>query len=108
MIFFYTIAVLFTGAFITACLSYFLDLCFAEDMIFKRWLPFLERTIGERSFWYKPLGYCVICSNVWHSFITFPFVIQFIGAWGLGWWLIPLGISYVVVGNFFLRKMIND
>lgn len=98
--------ILFAGAFITACFSYFLDLCFEDQMIFKRWLPFLERTIRESSFWYKPLGGCVICANVWHSFITFPFTGALGNMWGLGFELIPLLIAYVVVGNFFLRKML--
>lgn len=98
---------LFTFAFITACFSWFFDLCIEEDMIFKRWLPFLQRTIKETSFWYKPLGGCVICANVWHSFITYPLFILFTQAWGLGIWLIPFGIAYVVVGSFFLRKMID-
>lgn len=98
--------ILFAWAFITACFSYFMDLCYEDQMIFKRWLPFLERTIGEGNFWYKPLGGCVLCANVWHSFLTFPFVVLFSELQGLGLWLIPLGIAYVVVSSFFLRKMI--
>lgn len=98
--------ILFAGAFINACLSDFMTTCYEEEMIFKRWLPFLERTITQRSFWYKPLGGCAYCHNVWWSFITFPLIIQFFDLWGFGLWLIFLQIAFTVVSSFFLRKMI--
>lgn len=67
-------------------LSLFLDFCFREGNIFEGWLDFLAdlhlpkeaMNIDDREdrfklvdwFWFKPLGGCVVCMNVWISFIT--------------------------------------
>lgn len=74
-------------AVISALLSMFLDFCFREDNIFEGWLEFLyEQSVPGKVreclasedredrfkhitwFWFKPLGGCVICMNVWISF----------------------------------------
>lgn len=74
-------------AFISALLSLFLDFCFREGNIFEGWLDFLadlhlpedvEAADIDREdrfkmvdwFWFKPLGGCVVCMNVWISFCT--------------------------------------
>lgn len=74
-------------AVISALLSMFLDFCFREDNIFGGWLEFLysqsvpgllrqqmqnfdreDRFKAITDWWFKPLGGCVICMNVWISF----------------------------------------
>lgn len=73
-------------AVISALLSMFLDFTFREGNIFEGWLDFLadlhlpedvkEALDNDREerfkmvdwFWFKPLGGCVICMNVWISF----------------------------------------
>jgi hypothetical protein len=99
--------ILFAGAFINACLTDFLITCYGDQMIFKRWVPFLERMITDRSFWFKPLGGCGYCHNVWWSFITFPVIIQFFDMWGIGLWYFCFQIAFTVVSAFFFSKM-ND
>lgn len=68
----------------SALLSLFLEFCFREGNIFQQWLPFIaERYLKRKGidstdlpredklelasdwFWFKPLGYCVVCMNVW-------------------------------------------
>jgi hypothetical protein len=53
----------------------------------------------DRAFFYKILGGCPICSNVWQGILTF---------WIWYFWLgLSLGfyLPYVILGNFCLRKM---
>lgn len=67
----------------TALLSLFLEFCFRPGNIFQGWLKFWadrwlkkkelydkEMSLDDRyelvDWWYfKPLGYCVVCMNVW-------------------------------------------
>lgn len=71
----------------SAVLSLFLEFCFREGHIFEGWLNFwakrhLPEDVWEDEkidredklelvtwFWFKPLGGCVVCMNVWISFI---------------------------------------
>lgn len=71
---------------LSALVSLFLDFCFREGNIFEGWLDFwadvflsedlpddLDRETRFKLvdwFWFKPLGYCVVCMNVWISLIT--------------------------------------
>lgn len=77
-------------ALLSALHSLFLDFCFREGNIFDGWLEFWYRqsvpgkireqldsqkdvTREDRFehinwFWFKPLGGCVVCMNVWISF----------------------------------------
>lgn len=68
---------------LSALISLFLDFCFREGNILGWWIDFLidvelphltnsgiEREDKEKlvySWWYKPLGGCVVCMNVWVS-----------------------------------------
>lgn len=83
-------------AIISALLSLFLDFCFREGHIFEKWLDmwadfFLEmegkkikypKDVNKRDYkfsqvqskWFKPLGYCIVCTNFYISV-----VIGFIG-----------------------------
>lgn len=72
---------------ISALISMFLEFTFREGNIFSDWLDFLadlhlpvdvkEALNNDRDdrfnmvdwFWFKPLGGCVVCMNVWISFI---------------------------------------
>lgn len=70
-------------AVIAALISLFLDFTFREGNIFAGWLDFLadlhipadamdlereDRFELVEWFWFKPLGGCVVCMNVWISF----------------------------------------
>lgn len=101
------LAILYACAYATAYFSYMMDNFYDQDMIFEGWLPFLQRTIGKDNFWYKPLGGCVKCANVWHSFLSFTISIWFLQEWGF--WLVPALIAYVSVSNGILRKkLLNE
>lgn len=111
-----------SAAFFTACLSYFLDFCFEEGNIFESWLPFIARVMFARRgyyylpvytkrdeiiadaenklFWFKPLGGCIVCSNIWQALIVWPFWMYVFGISFI--WLLP----YLVLSNFLVRKMI--
>jgi len=76
------------GAFCTACFSAFLDYCMEEDEILG-WYRKLIKKI--KPCWLQnPIGGCVICMNVWLSFLSFVFL-------GLPfWWVVPyISISFV-------------
>lgn len=92
------------AAFVNACLSYFLDFCFEDGNIFRGY--YLRLLKIEGSFWFKPLGGCVVCSNIWQGLISFPLFVAFYGWLHYGLWLLPLCIAYLLISNFFIRKMI--
>ena len=85
---------LFLGAFFTACFSAFIDYCMLPEEIFGKYRELIEKL----GYWGKPLGGCVICTNVWLSVFSFLFT-------GLSIvWLIPyISVSYVflqIISNF--------
>lgn len=110
---------------INSLLSYFLDFCFWEHSIFGKWLPWLAAInlkIFEPKKWielqltkdiqgqdsrlidaaqnmpfYKVLGGCVICMNVWLGFISF--VCLHVGL-ELAWWY---AFPYVLFSSYLLR-----
>lgn len=121
--------------FLNSLFSYFLDFCFWEHSIFSRWLPWLADkivkcfypkeykslpfskvypesyekaviTIAQHHFLYKILGGCLICSNVWHSFITFNIIfwIAFFTGYINGWWYLSI-LPYIFFSSFVVRKM---
>lgn len=109
------LAILYACAYATAYFSWMLDNWFDEGMIFQGWIPFLQDTIGEKSFWYKPLGGCVKCANVWHSIGTFCLTIGTlllivnVPYWAIVFLTIPLLIAYIAVSNGILRKkLLNE
>jgi len=122
-------SIILVFAFINATLTYFLQFCFRDGAIFEKWLPFLAKnTLKKRDknmydiisrmpaekrdyefiqaasdyFWFKILGGCYVCSNVWQSFGTFG-IVYFICSVNIFW-----GIPFVLISNFLLRKMWND
>lgn len=119
------ILVLFS-AFVNACISYFLDLTFKETHIFHKWLPWLATKLlnkedveecnklddtparrrklikfaEAKTFWFKPLGGCPACSNIWVGFMSF---------WVFAWYFhIPLiyFLPFLVISNFLLRRFL--
>jgi hypothetical protein len=122
------IFLLFFSAFTGACISYFFEMCLKEGNIFQNYLPWLSNKLlcdsdieecnriedsparrrlliknaEEKSFWYKPLGGCAACSNIWQGFILFW---AFQGYFGLP---IIYIVPYLVISNFLLRKMNKD
>lgn len=111
---------------INALISYLLDYTFQPHAIFKKWLPWLaEAVISENDwteaqalepsqrpeeyqnralnyFFYKILGGCIVCTNVWISFITFGIIMAFLG---FPWYY---GIAYVASSSYFIRRIINS
>lgn len=49
-----------------ASLANLFDDCLGEGMIFERYGQFIKD-----KFWFKPLGGCIICTNVWIAFSLF-------------------------------------
>jgi len=114
--------------FLNSLLSYFLDYCFYKGSIFGGWLPLLAkinlilfkpgtyRGLKEYSsknphyddklceealdcFFYKVLGGCIVCTNIWLGAITFTLI----------WLLLPISywliIPYLLFSSFSLRKI---
>ena len=120
------ILAIFLG-FLNSLLSYFLDYCFYKGSIFGAWLPFLAKInlilfkpgtykglkearknphyddmLCESAldcFFYKVLGGCIVCTNIWLGAITFTLLWLFLP---LSYWLI---IPYLLFSSFSLRKI---
>lgn len=113
---------------ILALFSYFLDFCFWDGNIFGKWLPFVAKTIlkrkdklkydyvckspeeqqdqlfinsVEKQPFYKVLGGCSICLNIWIGFATYPVIAYFTG---FSYWYM---IIYLMVASFTLRKIMK-
>lgn len=105
-------------AVISALVSLFLDFCFREGNIFEGWLEFLyEHSVPgkvrqqmankEREdrfekitwFWFKPLGGCVVCMNVW---ISFALCLAFFREWEF---IVVVLLSSLIV-RFFQEKIV--
>lgn len=83
-------------AFFCACLSDFFDDIIKDDMIFERWGKFVN---GK--FWLKPLGGCLLCTNVWVNIAAF-FVIN-----GFNFDLSIINLLFQIgVSNLILKKLI--
>jgi ABC-type uncharacterized transport system fused permease/ATPase subunit len=93
-------------ALLTASFSYAIDEWIQEGMIFGFYGKWLEKTryknngpgkvVTER-WYYKPLGGCVICANVWHS-VIFCLVMGLSLHWS---------VAIIFISNLFVRKMID-
>lgn len=109
-----------------ALLSYFLDYCFWENSIFSSYLPWLSKKILKKKdihaytevklldeslrdneyvarasnmFFFKMLGGCVICFNVWISFFTFSWIVFL---FDFSFSFLPI---YILTSHFFIRKL---
>lgn len=108
--------------------SYFLDYCFWPSSIFKKWLPWLSKTLvrkfrkhefdlisrlpidsqeqefmstASEIFIYKPLGGCAVCMNVYIAAFTYALIWVFVG---LEW---PYFFAYVFTSSAVLRKLVK-
>jgi len=114
---------------LNSLLSYFLDYCFWEGSIFGRWLPFIAKINlklfdsakfkgfqsakenphydnmiveqAQKYFFFKILGGCALCTNIWLGFFTFiilgiVFSLSF-------WYLIP----YLLISSAILRRILK-
>lgn len=103
-------------AVISALLSLFIEFCFREGNIFGGWLDFLadmhlpedvmnadldreDRFEMVDWFWFKPLGGCVVCMNVWISFALCA-----VFYWDWKFILVVLLSSFIV--RFFQEKIV--
>ncbi len=120
--------VMFLGG-LNSLLSYFLDYCFWDGSIFGKYIPWLAKTnlkifkpdilkalesskeskdynnklvqSAQNIFFFKILGGCAICSNIWLGGITFTILSIFFG-------LSPfLCFPYLLFSSFLLRKIIG-
>lgn len=116
-----------TGA-ILALLSYFIDYCFWENSIFGKWLPFLAKVIlrikdkgkynlliksnnadqsiineVEQAFFYKIMGGCIYCTNVWINIFYYFFT-------NSSHLIVSLCflITQIVTAHVILRKLQHD
>lgn len=125
-----------------AALTYFLDFCFRRHNVFDFWLPWLAAKLTKYKYplkydyimkgpqeqrdrlfietvedygFFKMLGGCAICFNVWVGFTTLFLIIKFLNFYiqlPFLWYYIViikvvLVIFYLVVSNFILRKMMS-
>ena len=113
-----TFATLIFISAISAAFSYFLDFCFEDGNIFGGWLIFLERKLrrfgrkrkgepyrtisGVESWFYKPLGGCVVCSGVWQALVICPVLLNYFGQ-NLSIYNISI---CVILSNTIIRKLI--
>jgi hypothetical protein len=113
---------------VCALFSYFLDFCFWPGSIFKKWLPWLSKTLIKKYrkaefelisklptqsqeqafidaageiFIFKPLGGCAVCMNIYIAFISYIFIWLFLG---LEW---PYFFAYAFTSSAFLRKLVK-
>lgn len=74
----------------SASLSYFLDMCFEENMIFHWYYKLIERL---PEYLFKPLGGCIYCFGSWIFLILYTCLIaKFSGLIVLG-----IGFNYVFI-----------
>lgn len=99
-VFYSQVLVVLFFACINSMLSLFLDYCIEEGNIFDFYSKWLDKELGS-SWFYKPLGGCVICANVWIAFVTFVVVFSIFNI-HLGWF-----IPYALISNTFLRLLIR-
>jgi hypothetical protein len=115
---------------INALFSYFMDFCFYENSIFGKWLPFLAKINlkifdpnklqsldsaksnpqygnmlidqAQQYFFFKILGGCAICSNIWVGFFSFGLIFNFFDIH------ILFAIPYLLWSSFILRKIMKQ
>lgn len=104
--------------------SYFLDYCFWPGSIFKRYLPWLAAKMlqkyapdqwhiiagmnpeyhmqqAEKIFWYKILGGCSVCLNIWIAMLSWTVICPFsFFAW---YFCFP----YIVMSSWMIRKLVG-
>lgn len=115
-------------------MSYFIDMCLWDNMIFKGWLPWLASKIGNWSykkeieaipfdkehskyeeafmqvvrdnFLFKILGGCLYCANVWHSMVVFNIAFWITWCNGLvnGWYYFGI-LPFIFFSSFIVRKI---
>lgn len=108
--------------------SYFLDYCFWPGSIFKNYIPWLSRTLVKKyrpkefelisklpkenqnqefenvapEIWFfKPLGGCAVCMNVYIAVISYALICLISG---IEWYY---SIPYIFVSSAFLRKLVK-
>lgn len=125
-----TIFLVFILGAINSLFSFFLDYCFWDGSIFGSWLPFLAKVnikfwnkkewdllqtqkehedyeqmlldSAERYPFFKILGGCAICTNMWLAFLSFTIVNwQFFHL--SNWYVIP----YALFSSFVLRRLLK-
>lgn len=114
---------------VNALFGYFIDYCFWKGSIFGFWLPFLAKQICKVKypetydiaiklkpeegnaimetecstvFFYKIMGGCVICTNIWIGMFSWAAIVYFSGIFE--WYY---GIVYLMVSSAFLRKLVK-
>jgi hypothetical protein len=105
---------------ICALFSYFLDYCFMPGSIFKWYIPLLARMtldkktretiknadpetyvpLAENLFWFKILGGCIVCFNIWVAMISFTLICYFSF---INWYYC---IPYIMVSSWTVRRLI--
>jgi hypothetical protein len=94
--------VLWVFAYGTACLSF----CFYQfsqpGMIFHFYRRWLDKHLSKTAF-YKPLGACIYCFNVWLSLAVYVWWVPF--PQFLAWQLIAATLFFCAVSNYQLRQM---
>lgn len=97
-------------AYIQASLSYFLEQCLQPGQLLAAWSDCIESRWGPTSasprWFYKPLGGCAVCMNIWLGAVVFG-LLHVLGPALVvsGWvWLVP----FWVLSNRWLRRMLAE
>lgn len=113
--------------------SYLLDYCFWSDSIFEKYLPWLAETMLKRRFpeqleevkllnvehqethlldrasklfFYKIMGGCIVCTNVWLGFISWIMIEIVSNYYGTSFnWF--YSFPYILTSSTVLRKLIK-
>jgi hypothetical protein len=123
--------ILFVGVLgsINSLLSYFLDYCFWEGSIFGRWLPFIAKINlklfdsdkfkgfqsakdnphydnmlveqAQKLFFFKILGGCPLCTNIWLGFFTFTIIALSLS---ISFWY---SLPYLLISSAVLRRILK-
>lgn len=94
-------------AFGAACLSYFLQWSFEPGRVFGRYGAWLDARAEALGFWYKPLGGCALCMNMWLALAGFWLTPAAWLAWPGGGFLPVWYLAYAMLANYFLRRLLQ-
>jgi len=90
-------------SFLQACWAYFMYFTFQPGQILHTYRLWIDNF--KDKFWFKPLGGCSSCMNIWGALIGFWLVHGVIGFAPTGIFILVWWLGYALVANFWLSKM---
>jgi hypothetical protein len=98
--------IVFLGGIGACCSSFFYSLI-REGQIFHAYKRWLERNKEAFGWWYKPMGGCSVCMNIWICILLYPIWGLFLGLIDAVWYWLMLPISLAVANKVFWYWIVN-